>query len=231
MSFGDSSANELRSYYDGNLDVIKVPTYPINWADLDNAIIGAMKTSEGIVANYKGAIDEVAIFNRVLSDSEIQEFYQNGLKGFGYCDKCSSGYVSLDYPGASWNNAFDVNNSGVISGRYTDMAGGEHGFIYHRRHSFTSLDYPSALWTHVFGINKMGNVVGRWDTDSYTGDDPKQGHGFLYNSNTYTFLDTSLDFPTAKWTFAHGLNDHGMVVGRYNDALDKGHGFIATSCE
>ncbi|MEM2974352.1 MAG: LamG-like jellyroll fold domain-containing protein [Candidatus Micrarchaeia archaeon] len=34
----------------------------------------------------KGKVDEVAIWNRALSQSEIQQMYQNGLQGKGYCE-------------------------------------------------------------------------------------------------------------------------------------------------
>lgn len=35
--------------------------------------------------HYKGDVDEVAIYNRALTADEIQQHYQNGLAGFGYC--------------------------------------------------------------------------------------------------------------------------------------------------
>ena len=55
--------------------------------DADNMIIG----SRGDKADYfKGDIDEVAIFNRALSDSEIQQMYNNGLAGKGYCEVAAS---------------------------------------------------------------------------------------------------------------------------------------------
>jgi hypothetical protein len=38
---------------------------------------------------FKGSMDEVAIYNRALSQSELQAHYQNGLQGKGYCEEAT----------------------------------------------------------------------------------------------------------------------------------------------
>jgi hypothetical protein len=37
------------------------------------------------VSHFKGALDEVAVYNRVLSENEIDGLYKKGLAGKGYC--------------------------------------------------------------------------------------------------------------------------------------------------
>lgn len=46
-------------------------------------------------------------------------------------EKTGSNYCSLSVPGAKSTMAADINDSGMIVGRYTDAAGVQHGFIAH----------------------------------------------------------------------------------------------------
>jgi hypothetical protein len=63
-------------------------------------------------------------------------------------------FVSFDVPGASFTYAIDVNNSGVVVGRYAD-ANGTHGFVLNQG-VFTSIDFPGAVLTVAHGINDLG---------------------------------------------------------------------------
>ena len=85
----DASTNELRIYVDGVLKNSILTSYTegfdapssqitIGWFDaLDNAY------------RYNGIIDELAIYNSVLSPTQIQNDYYKGLNGLGYCDEGS----------------------------------------------------------------------------------------------------------------------------------------------
>jgi len=42
----------------------------------------------------------------------------------------------------------------------------------------------------------------------------------------YTF--TSINFPGATQTLAHGINDTGSIVGHYSDGTTQASGFLAT---
>jgi hypothetical protein len=59
-------------------------------------LVGAYTNGE---RSFEGAIDEIAIFNRELTNNEIVKFYNNGLNnGLGYCDKsavCDSDNLGL----------------------------------------------------------------------------------------------------------------------------------------
>ncbi len=81
----DPSNNNLHAYYNGSLDYSVTPTAPIIWSDLDNATIGA-RNQYGIGSYYRGALDEVVVYNRALTSEEIQQIYLDSLNGLSYCD-------------------------------------------------------------------------------------------------------------------------------------------------
>ena len=56
-------------------------------ANADNMFIGSRGDFADYFNYFKGDIDEVAVFNRALTASEIQQMYNNGLAGKGYCEE------------------------------------------------------------------------------------------------------------------------------------------------
>jgi hypothetical protein len=66
----DKSANNVKGYIDGSL---KFDRQNISWpASLPNMAIGAGFNTSRF---WKGRIDEVAIWNRALSEGEIRDIY------------------------------------------------------------------------------------------------------------------------------------------------------------
>jgi hypothetical protein len=61
---------------------------------------------------WKGAIDEVAIYNQILLPEEIAEHYQNGLNGLGYEIRIIS--VAIDIKPGSDPNSINLKSKGVI---------------------------------------------------------------------------------------------------------------------
>jgi hypothetical protein len=80
-------------------------------------------------------------------------------------------FVSFDAPGASLTMPFDVNNSGVIVGRYDDQ-NGAHGFVLNQG-VVTTVDFPGAALTDGNAINDSGLIVG-----DYVDSSGKQ-HGYI----------------------------------------------------
>ena len=42
----------------------------------------------------------------------------------------------------------------------------------------------------------------------------------------YTYTYTTLDFPSAGWTWAQGINDAGQIVGYYTLSCNSYFGFL-----
>ncbi|MFH1725968.1 MAG: LamG domain-containing protein, partial [Elusimicrobiota bacterium] len=77
-----------------------------------DAYIGAEPTgsgtgiyTDGTYQTWKGLLDEVAIYSRALSAEEIQQQYQKGLNGGGYCAPDSDGDGILDDTDACGNDS------------------------------------------------------------------------------------------------------------------------------
>jgi len=125
-------------------------------------------------------------------------------------------FTKLDYPGASFTSAEDINDSGKVVGHYynSPLVNNNHGYIYDGT-TYTSLDFPGASRTHAFGINDSDIVAGRYN-------DGGTDHGFFYDG-AYTSLDVPSSIGTAAWD----INNSNDIVGYYVDDTEfKRHGFI-----
>jgi probable HAF family extracellular repeat protein len=151
-----------------------------------------------------------------------------GNHGFLYSN---GAYTTLNDPLAKntilFNNngtlAEGINDAGQIVGIYFDATVSAHGFFFVNGF-YATLDATSAGETFATGINNVGQIVGYYIDGLGT-------HGFLYNPNsgTYTTLDApgSVNGPGGLiGTPASGINDAGQIVGRYEDANLKIHGFL-----
>ena len=82
--------------------------------------------------------------------------------------------------------------------------------------TYTTVDVPGSQETRgVYDINNAGQMVGAYyDTSGID-------HGFLDSNGTFT----TLDYPSAFLTEAHGINDSGQIVGQYCGTDGRCHGF------
>jgi probable HAF family extracellular repeat protein len=107
--------------------------------------------------------------------------------------------------------ATGINAHGHLIGYYFfgPGAAGVRGFLYDPAQGvLTTLGHPeAALGTYAFGINDLAQVVGYYD------DDLGRSHGFLYDQGVFT----TFDYPGARSTALYSINNHGHLVGDYND--------------
>ena len=63
------------------------------------------------------------------------------------------------FPGATFTEAWGINDSGEIVGDYIDAASVQHGFV-DIGGSFTSVDVPGASSILIKDVNNQGQIVG-----------------------------------------------------------------------
>jgi probable HAF family extracellular repeat protein len=85
-----------------------------------------------------------------------------------------STFKSIDFPGAVGTTAIGINDSGTISGYFTDASNLSHGFIY-SGNTFTQVDIAGASQTEIAHIKNNGRITGEY-TDSNTPN--PESHGF-----------------------------------------------------
>ena len=134
-------------------------------------------------------------------------------------------FTTLAYPEAISTEAAAVNNDGVVVGRWTDVAGVAHGFVF-AQGFYQSFDVPGASGTYPADINDNGMIVG-----SYSGE-PKlvpdgTGHLISVCCESFGFLRTTdgqfltVDHPNPNSqlpvTWLSGINNAGETVGGYNE--------------
>jgi hypothetical protein len=142
------------------------------------------------------------------------------IHGFYFENTSGPIYTEINYPGSTELALFDINNSRLIVGWYSnrpepDFAAGpnagSHGFITTPYGGFTPLDvsFTGTVGTISTGINDNGLIVG-----SFTTSDGNGAHGFLRDQQGGY---TQLDVPCALSTQAFGINNLGEIVGVWSN--------------
>ena len=135
-----------------------------------------------------------------------------------------SGDTIVEYPGAMETYADFVSASGTVVGSYIDSDGMYHGYGRASDGRFGFFDILTAsnieyLFTH--GINNVGIIVVRAKT---VGDIPRTYVGRFGQLH-------ELQFPDSVSTEGYNINQDGSVVGHYQSADGRTHGFIARPAE
>jgi hypothetical protein len=138
-------------------------------------------------------------------------------------------YTSIDFPGsAAFTQAWKINDSGEIVGRYEDANDNKHHMFVLSNGSLTSIpDVPGAFDTAVVedgGLNKAGHIVSQYCSFKSCSLFNGGIHGFLLSGGVYT----TFDFPGAIGTTAFGLNSFDDIVGAYADSSGVFHGYRRT---
>ena len=132
-----------------------------------------------------------------------------------------SGDTIVETPEASETYADFVNASGRMVGSYIDTDGVYHPYMRSPAGRFISLDLPNAAkfeYFFVHGINDAGTLVGRAKA---VGEVPRTYIGSLQHGLH------ELKVPGSVSTEGWNINQDGSVVGHYDSADGRRHGFIA----
>jgi hypothetical protein len=141
----DASANKLRIYVDGVSDASPVDaTYTGGFHSTAPLNIGWINLSHGY--HFSGSIDEVALYNRILSEAEIAQHYSQGLEGYNYC----AGFFTLTING-SGSGSGTVTGNGINCTVTDGSAGGDCSEPYDAGSEVTLTATPDADSTFSWG--------------------------------------------------------------------------------
>ena len=132
-----------------------------------------------------------------------------------------SGDIIIEYPEASATYADFANAEGAVIGSFIDAQGVYKPYIRNPDGKFLSLDLPHAAKFEYFfvpGVNDAGHVVAR---AKLIGDIPRTAVGTLQHGLQ------SLKVPGSVSTEGWNINQDGSIVGNYESADGRRHGFIA----
>ena len=193
----------------------------------DGTAAGHYKDSDGV---YHGVILENGELRQYDFPGAVQtEIYglsdATGALTGNYIDVSGvrrgfSGDTIVERPGASATYADFVSWTGHIVGSYVDAEGVYHAYMRSSVGRFLSIDLPNATNLEYFflhGLNNARAVVGRAKA---VDDVPRTYVGSPLNLQ-------ELHFPGSVSTEGWNINQDGSVVGHYDSADGRRHGFIA----
>lgn len=115
-------------------------------------------------------------------------------------------YTQLDGPSGINSYAWGVNAAGAVTVGYQVSATNTNiEAVLYNGSTYTPMNLPGVASLNVHGINKNGDIVYSW----YDGNG--NVHGGLFSSGSFYLLDE----PAGSSTRADGINDSGLIVGRY----------------
>ena len=238
---------------DGGSDVLSYPTHSfvlkgnsfraIDYPGAISTEANAINDSEVVVGYYKDSAGGVHGFRfsggtylpidhprakqpvgtvvwGINNAGDIVGGYGDGTKSSGFL--LSNGvYSDIFVPGSVYTLALGINTFGQIVGWYGDSSGNVHGFLLDSG-TYTTIDYPGFPENYVEAINDNGQMVG-----GYGNPGPVYWqHGFLYQNGQFTSFDVPFGPPAV--TLPSNINNHGTIVGTYQDNSGAWYGFIAT---
>jgi len=148
----------------------------------------------------------------------------------GFLRHRNGNVITFDVPGAIATRAKVINDSSQIAGNYDDANFVSHAFLRQPDGSVIPFDPVGSISTQVTGINKKGEITGFYATADgiYHGFVRKQSKCDANKASGNDGCIESFDAPgtTNAGTFPQGINDHGEVVGYFQDANFVLHGFV-----
>jgi hypothetical protein len=128
-------------------------------------------------------------------------------------------YTQYDMTGALSTYLLDVNDVGDFVGSFNDTVTTRQGLAVIGGNS-TIISFSGSPFVDANGINGSDQIVGEY----YDPAPANTFHGYFRDTNgTLTF---PIDFPGSISTTLVGINDGGLMVGRYVDSAGVEHGLL-----
>lgn len=145
-------------------------------------------------------------------------------------------FITVDIPTPQGQLGFttlaDINESGEISGGFTNSNLGPYGFVLDKKMRQIEIRCSKdVIGTVPQAINTHGEIAGWATVVIQRIPIPEPPFEILITKTSGLYRDkrgrcTLLDFPSATLTEAVGINNDGQVVGDYRDAAGNFHGFF-----
>jgi len=208
----------------------------------DRVTIGAQYNGATPAYSFKGIIDDVRIYNRVLSASEVAALYKLGLATAAPANNTGLvGYWSLDNSDINGTTAYDRSgkgNNGTLTNSPTKVAGklGQGLSLIDTLSKYIEIPDTSALrltgggtitaWIKPNSLNAIAaTIVDKGTTNTSTTDGYRfnittSGQiGIRVNANTAT-KSTDNAYSFGKWTFAVGVIKPDGSVALYSNGVN-----------
>ena len=192
----------------------------------DGTAAGHYQDSDGL---YHGVILENGELRRYDFPDAVQTFLHGisdatGALTGNYIDASGvrrgfSGDLIIEYPGASETYADFVNTEGLVVGSYVDTEGKYHAYGLAPDGRFATVDLPGAPNLEYFSYHGISDARIAVARAKAVDDVPRTyvGRITLYE----------VKFPGSVGTEGWNINQDGSIVGHYDSADGRRHGFIA----
>jgi hypothetical protein len=150
----------------------------------------------------------------------------NGFTRYGFVRDKQGNFTTFSAPGYYitpdpylYSGRLGISEEGAVAGSTNDVIYSSQGFVRNEDGNITTFSAPGAYATQAGSINEEGAIAG-------TATDINGTHGFVRDKHGNI---TTFDGPgayTPFGTFALSINEDGVVVGFYFDAISHFHGFV-----
>ena len=145
---------------------------------------------------YTGSLDQIRIFNKSLSSSEVTQLYNENSSTFKKVDifnDATDGHYNLDGTDSFYMNQFITDQNFTIGGWfYRNSSGGSSGY-----ESLWAQGFAPAVRCQIYGAD--GSASGN------------RLYIYLHNGSSGQAYDTGIDIPTGEWF--HLMKTYDMVAG------------------
>ncbi|HYO24314.1 MAG TPA: LamG domain-containing protein [Lacipirellulaceae bacterium] len=227
----DDAANSMTLYVDGAVAASTTTTSSVNWAPRGSATRLGTHGNVGTDWDLDGAIDDVRIYNRALSSSEIADLY--GLVGHWKLDE-STGVNAADSSAKNLDgthtNGVAVGQSGPYPGlgQYAASFDGVNDYVAGpAATNYTSFDdgFSIAGWVFLDSYVNFAPILELGSTDvagilsfSASGQVRFTGQSSAGASNSVV---TATTLPTNQWKYVVGTFDGGTLKVYIDGKLDS----------